>query len=343
MPLYYFGGGSQSASTSVVYRVNDVDFTIPSDATLVLSYAQSAARTFTLPNGSSVSSGKRIVIRDVAGACWFGMPLIVRTGSDLINGIMTKAYIEFPYGELAFVYDTATGWSYAEGQPPRSDGWYLQDAYGYPINTTPPILLPTWNGTGTSFTSYSYTNQGGLCLNVSMATASTSWGGTAAWAGATPIQLGSGGGTYFLEILASLDTLLGSTDGRFAAGFMVGSSVGLNNEPTNGAYIMHNPSSSANWLARTAANSVRSPALDSGIAVATSNFRRYAIKLSAGNASFAVDRTLFGSISTNLPSGSSQRLSFGTYSTRNNVNNGSQAFNYNLYSFRFLYLPPSPR
>lgn len=344
MPLYNFGAVSQSASTSFVYRVSDGDFTIPANADIVLSIAQTATRTFTLPAGSTVLNGKRIVVKDAVGACWFGMPIVVqRSGTDLINGNQTRAFIEFPYGELAFIYDATSGWTYQESQPPRADSWFLSDALGYPVNTTPQTIQPTWNGTGTLITSYSYTNAGGLCLNLSMNTAATSWWGCSAWAGATPIQLGSGAGTYFLEILTSLDTLMSSTDGRFAVGFMIGSSVGVNSEPNNGAYIMHNPSSSANWVARTAANSNRSTVVDSGVAVATASFHRFAIKLTPGAASFAINRNFFGSISTNIPSGSGQRLSFGTYSTRNGVNNGSQPFNYNLYGFRFLYLPPNPR
>ncbi len=344
MPLYNFGSQGQASSNAVIYRVSDSDYSIPANADLVLNLSQTATRTFTLPAGANLFNGKRITIVDAAGSAWFGMPLVIqRSATDPINANQSKAYIEFPYDALTFIWDNATGWTYAEAHPPRSDAWYLQDVFGYPINTTPPALQPTWNGTGTTFTNYSYTAQGGMCLNVSMSTASTSWGGTAAWAGATPLQLGSGGGTYFLEILASLDTLLGSTDGRFAVGFMVGSSVGANAEPANGAYIMHNPASNANWVGRTAASSVRSSVLDSNMAVATANFHRFAVKLTPASASFAINRTMFGAITTNIPSGTGQRLSFGTYSTRNNVNNGSQAFNYNLYGFRFLYLPPSFR
>lgn len=325
--------------TPIVYRVNDADYTIPSDADVVISYAQTATRTFTLPTGTS--SGKRIVVKDGVGGCWFGMPLVIqRGGSDTVNG-QTKAYIEFPYQELVFTYDATGGWSYVEPNPPRSDSWYLSDSLGYNFNSSNAYSGYTWNGVAP--TTYSYTNGGGIALAVSLSTVSTQNFTLAFFAGTNPFQLGSGAGTYFIEFLSSMDVLMNSTDGRFLMGFINSANLGANAEPGNGAYVMYDRSVSVNWLGKTAANSVRSTPLDSSIAAATASFHRFAVKISPGSASFAINRNMFGSVSTNIPSGSSQKFNFGVYATRNNVNTGSAPFTFNLYGYRFLYLPASPR
>lgn len=120
----------------------DADYTcVATDRVVSTSAALSTVRVITLPAANAVNPGTPLTILDGFGAVGSQVLLIVRAGSDTLDG-GTSSSIVAQYGARTFISDGVSAWT-SQGNRDRLEVKYGGTGLSTPVPRAGSILLPT--------------------------------------------------------------------------------------------------------------------------------------------------------------------------------------------------------
>lgn len=178
----------------------------------------------------------------------------------------------------------------------EAGGLLLAEHFLSPTTALINTFASTVSGTGTAITIV--TGSVGHPGVIQQSTGTTASGRASTVSQATCILFGSG--TYTFEAMVKLP-ILGEASQRYTyyVGFGGTSTAG---DMVNGVYFQYIDSASTFWQIKTSTNSVRTTNTTTTTVVASTWYKLKIVVTDATSASFYINDTLVGSISTNIPS-----------------------------------------